>query len=324
MFVFFCVHVCACVGVCVFWRLCLSTQTHTHPSIYSTLTLTLIQLLHFLLRNIFSIHTALVLHYSSTLWPYLSLAMCLCVLFKMWGLVLLVLGTGVSATVTHALRAASCPALVHVSSGLCLVRAQSGVGTSLKLHSLSLCLFITHPWSLYANKMAFVPCHCICITVLVFSLFSLPFLPYSLYHPPLLHVLLIIFFTLFFLFFPPFRLSFFIAASFSTPPRLSPSLWCVARHRVWTPGLRWMTPSATGSWTSPVFHPGWQERMTFFRVSSTKSSTPKRSIIRAKVRLACNTHSPITMPSFLPTKHGFRHLFSWIWNFIMDSFCVNE
>lgn len=153
--------------------------------------------------------------------------------------------------------------------------------------------------------MAFVCCHGICITVLVFPLFSLPHFPLSSCFPSShsahLHSSLCFFFF-FFVFFP--RLSFFIAGPFSAPSRISPFLWCVARHRVWTPGLRWMTPSATGSWTSPVFHPGWQERTTFSRASSTKSLVPKRSIIRAKVSRTCSTRSlayaliPVHQPWF--------------------------
>lgn len=122
-----------------------------------------------------------------------------------------------------------------------------------------LCVFlITRSASLSANKL-FCVCRGIRITLWCFCLCLIP-LPSTM--------------TLWsFYLAPPLLLP--------SPPLCSLFVWCL--H---TGGKYWMMPFSTSGWTSPfhLFLPGWQERMTSSRPSSTKLSLPRKSIIRAKVR----------------------------------------
>lgn len=88
---------------------------------------------------------------------------------------------------------------------------------------------------------------------------------------------------------------------------------------VCTAGWRWMMPFATSSWTSPVFHPGWQGRTTSCRRSSTKLSLPKKSITKAKVQWKVHPHTCTHAPP--PTA---KCTFYWFCHFLAKTGILNK
>lgn len=165
--------------------------------------------------------------------------------------------------------------------------------------------------------MAFVSCHGICITVLVFSLFSLPFLPHSLYHPPFLHILLIfIFHSLFFLFFfTPFVFLYCWLFLYPSPSLSLPVVCCPSscvnsrlalddaiRHRQLN--ISRFSPRVAGE--NDFLQSVINKVISAKEVNHKGQGKTHLQYTRSLYNLRAHTHS------FLYTNHGFRHLIIWI------------